>query len=172
MLLQIKVKLSKCCSKAQINNLAREILADPKILGTYYKLSNLPDYEDADKAAWVLRIYFQKTKMVNLINQKKIISLLNASKNEAVLRNLSGIMADHSFDLKLENEIVNTSFKILSEPHHDVAVYANFLLGLIPIVKVYPELKEEIQLLTERNPMKDKCAFQLRVKTILSLKSC
>ena len=171
MLLQIKVKLANCCSKAQINILAIELLNDPKLLGNYYNLCKLSEYEDADKAAWVVRTYFQKTKTVNIIHQKKIISLLNSSKNEAVLRNLSGIMADHSFDLKLENDIVNTSFKILSEHHHDVAVYANFLLGLIPIVKIYPELKEEIQLLTERNPMKDKCAFQLRVKTILSLKS-
>ena len=171
MLLQIKVKLANCQSKVQINILANELLTNPKLLSAYYKLCEQSNYDDADKAAWVVRTYFQKTKTVNITHQKKITRLLSASKNEAVLRNLSGIMADHPFDLKLENDLVNTSFKILSEHHHDVAVYANFLLGLIPFVKVYPELKEEIKLLSERNPMKDKCAFQLRVKTILSLKS-
>ena len=171
MLLQIKVKLVNCCSKAQINNLAGEILANPKTLSAYYKLSNLPDYEDADKASWIIRTYFQKTKKVSLKDQRKIISLLNSTKNVSVLRNVSGIIVDIPFSQKTEEELVNTCFKILSEPHHKVAVYANALQGLLPIVKKHPELKEEIILIAESNPMKDKCVFQLRVKTILSLKS-
>jgi hypothetical protein len=171
MLLQIKVKLTNCCSKAQINNLAGEILANPKMLGTYYKLSSLSDYEDADKASWIIRTYFQKTQEVSLKNQRKIISLLNSAKQEAVLRNISGIIVDIPFSVRIEDELVNTCFKILSEQHHKVAVYANALQGLIPIIKKHPELKEEIRLITESNPMKDKCVFQLRLKTILSLKS-
>ena len=171
MLLQIKVKLSNCCSKAQINNLAGEILANPKILSDYFKLSNLPDYEDADKSSWIIRTYFQKTKEVSLTDQRKIISLLNSTKNESVLRNISGIIVDFPFSQKIEEELVNTCFKILNERHHKVAVYANALQGLIPIVKKHPELREEIILIAESNPMKDKCVFQLRVKTILSLKS-
>jgi hypothetical protein len=171
MLLQIKVKLANCCSKAQINNFAGEILANPKMLSFYYKLSNLPEYEDADKASWIIRTYFQKTKEISLTDQRKIIKLLNSTKNESVLRNISGIIVDIPFSQKIEEELVNTCFKILSERHHKVAVYANALQGLIPIVKKHPELKEEIILITESNPMKDKCVFQLRVKTILSLKS-
>jgi hypothetical protein len=171
MLLQIKVKLSNCCSKVQINNLATEILANPKMLSSYYKLSNLPDYEDADKAAWIIRTYFQKTKEVSLKDQRKTINLLNSAKQEAVLRNITGIIVDIPFSQKIEEELVNTCFKILNERHHQVAVYSNTLQGLIPIVKKHPELKEEIILIAESNPMKDKCAFQLRVKTILSLKS-
>jgi hypothetical protein len=171
MLLQIKVKLSNCCSKAQINNLAGEILANPKILSDYYKLSNLPDYEDADKASWIIRTYFQKTREVSLTDQRKIISLLNSTKNESVLRNILGIIVDFPFSQNIEEELVNTCFKILNERHHKVAVYANALQGLIPIVKKHPELREEIILIAESNPMKDKCVFQLRLKTILSLKS-
>jgi hypothetical protein len=171
MSLEIKVKLADCHSKAQINNLAGEILANPKMLSTYFKLSNLSDYEDADKASWIIRTYFQKTKEISLSDQRKIISLLNSTKHESVLRNISGIMVDIPFSERLEEELVNTCFKILNEQYHNVAVYANALQGLIPIVKKHPELREEIILITESNPMKDKCVFQLRVKTILSLKT-
>ncbi len=171
MLLQIKVKLSNCCSKAQINNLAGEILANPKILSDYFKLSNLPDYEDADKSSWIIRTYFQKTREVSLTDQRKIISLLNSTKNESVLRNILGIIVDIPFSERIEEELVNTCFKILNEQHHNVAVYANALQGLIPIIKNHPELREDISLITESNPMKDKCVFQLRLKTVLSLKT-
>ena len=123
MLLQIKVKLSNCCSKAQINNLAGEILANPKILSDYFKLSNLPDYEVADKSSWIIRTYFQKTKEVSLTDQRKIISLLNSTKNESVLRNISGIIVDFPFSQKIEEELVNACFKILNESNQGVRLF-------------------------------------------------
>jgi hypothetical protein len=52
-----------------------------------------------------------------------------------------------------------------------VAVYANFMIALLPYIKIYPELKDELMLIAERNPMKDKCAFQLRLNSVLSLKT-
>ena len=171
MSLEIKVKLADCHSKAQINNLAGEILANPKMLSSYFKLSNLSDYKDADKASWIIRTYFQKTKKVSLKDQRKIISLLHSAKQEAVLRNISGIIVDIPFSERIEEELVNTCFKILNEQHHNIAVYANALQGLIPIINKHPELREDISLITESNPMKDKCVFQLRLKTVLSLKT-
>ncbi|MFM7015583.1 MAG: hypothetical protein ACKOX3_04575 [Bacteroidota bacterium] len=169
MSLQILDKLANCQSKVQITELALEIVAYPQLLPYYFKLCDQHELEDANKAAWVIRTYFQKIKKIKLIDQKKVLTLLDTTYNEAVLRNLSGILADLPFDEKIEDETVHVCFKILSDLNHEVAVYSNVLLILIPIIKKYPALKDEIKILAERNPMKDKCAFQLRVKTVLSL---
>jgi hypothetical protein len=171
MSLEIKVKLANCRSKLQISELANEIHSNQKLLSEYYKLTSEKGYEDADKAAWIIRCYFQKLKSIDLKNQKKVIQLLSKVNNQAVLRNLSGVMADIPFDKKHSEDVINLSFKILNEDFHDVAVYANFMIALIPFIRIFPELKAEIEHMAERNPMKDKCAFQLRLKTVLSLKT-
>ena len=132
MSLEIKVKLTNCRSKLQITELANQIHANQELLAVYYKLSAENAFEDADKAAWVIRSFFQQEKGIDLKHQKKIIQLLTKVENEAVLRNLSGVMADFPFDKKLSEEVINLSFRILSEDHHDVAVYANFMIALIP----------------------------------------
>jgi len=171
MSLEIKVKLANCRLKAQITELAKEIHSNQTLLSVYYKLCSVKDFDDAEKAAWIIRSYFQQLKTVDSKNQKKIIYLLGKVYNQAVLRNLSGVMADTYFDKSYGEEVINLSFKVLSEDYHDVAVYANFMIALLPYIKLYPELKDELMLIAERNPMKDKCAFQLRLNSVLSLKT-
>ena len=161
---QLITSLSTLRSKAAVIQLAKSLKGDDAGIKMLYKIIDQHPAELADKASWVARVWFDIHKITDLPYLKLNLKALEKTTSDPVIRNLTGIFVDQGYPSSFNDKISTLCFKWLSNYSHAIAVHANALVLLSPILQKYPELKQEVIFLCEAHPQSDDSTFRWRVE--------
>jgi hypothetical protein len=122
---------------------------------------SMHEYPFPEYSSWLLSNYAKKYPEDFEPFLNDIIRCLEGSTNQTVLRNLLGILRFVKFsEEELMSRILDLCIKFLSNNSNKVALQVYAIQVLIPIVKIYPELKEELTAIINLNYKEKSPAFQ------------
>ena len=146
-------------SKAAITKLVQDFDDNGNDFKNLLKIIQEKEIESIDKASWVARDYANIQPAVVVKSYKKVIDIVTSNFPDPVKRNLTGLLVDVGIPEKYESVVLDMSVNLLLDFKIAVAVHANALKLLNMLAKKHPELKQEINLITERHPNRDRVSF-------------
>lgn len=152
-------RLNLINSKAAITKLAHDFDDSGNDFKQLLKLINEREIECIDKASWVARDYANIQPEVVVKSYKKVIDIITSNFPDPVKRNLTGLLVDVGIPEKYESVVLDMSINLLLDYKIALAVHANALKLLNILAKKHPELKQEINLITERHPYRNRVSF-------------
>ncbi len=161
---QLISSLSTIRSKTAVVQIAKQLKGDEEGIKLLFKLIDKHPGDIADKASWVARVCFDINKIKDLPYLKLNLKALEKTTSDPVIRNLTGIFVDQGFPTSFNDKITTLCFKWLSNYSHAIAVHANALVLLTPILQKYPELKHEVTFICEAHPQSDEATFRWRLE--------
>jgi hypothetical protein len=146
-------------SKAAITKLAQDFDDSGNDFKQLLKIIQEKEIECIDKASWVARDYANIQPEIVIKYYKNVIEIITSNFSDPVKRNLTGLLVDIGIPEKYESVVLDMSVNLLLDYKIAVAVHANALKLLNMLAKKHPELKQEINLIAERHPYKDRVSF-------------
>ena len=146
-------------SKTAITKLAQDFDNSGNDFKELLYLIKNKQIECIDKASWVARDYANIQPAVTIKYYKTVIDIITYNFSDSIKRNLTGLLVDVGIPEKYESVVLDMSVNLLLDYKIAVAVHANALKLLNMLAKKHPELKHEINLITERHPYKDRVSF-------------
>ena len=134
----------------------------------YLKWSLHPEEEVANRASWIFRTWADKhsDQLPGLFQE--LYDTIAASDNGSVIRNLTGVWVDHAYPSRYDGKITALGIQLLNTSDYAIAVYANVLGFLKFPCSRYPELKEEIRLISQRHPLAGENGFIKRLQDVMN----
>jgi len=130
-------------------------------------LSN--EYRVAQRAAWAVSHAASKKPDFMAGYIKVLVGQLSRKDvHAAVIRNSVRILQQTDIPTELHGEVMNACFSFIENPATPVAIKAFSLTTLHNLSKVYPEIKQELQLIIEERWELESAAFRSRAKKVLS----
>jgi hypothetical protein len=130
------------------------------------KLSLHGDANIAAKASWVFRTWAEMHPKEAKNSTEKVISVLQCSNLDPVLRNILGAVYDNGFPKKFEAIFIDICLGLILERNRAVAVHCNALGILIDLSKKHPALRIEVELALERSQIENTAAFSAQLKKL------
>ena len=160
--------LPPICSKKKIAEAARLIGNELTLFEETLQLTTATDTRTADMASWVARTWAQDHLEEARKYVGKIIVILKKDRSDPTTRNLTGLLTDVGFPERNYSSISTLAFKLLLQKDRAVAVHANALSLLLPIIEKHPDLRKEVGLIARTHPNLKKGSFQVRIKKALA----
>ncbi len=158
---ELMIQLHRVKSKAMILQIANSFAEHGNQL---LELCLNQDKNIAAKASWVYRTWAVRNEKKGRSFSGKMMTILQISSDEPVIRNLLGSFLDVGCAEKYKTELLDYCLKTLQQEKRAVAVHANALGILSQISTDYPELKNEIIETLSSLPLKPNLAVQYRLK--------
>ncbi|MEN9346597.1 MAG: hypothetical protein RLZZ77_108 [Bacteroidota bacterium] len=145
-----KDHLHTSMKKVEVELLAKRVLDDHSLLESLILACENKDSVLSRKGAWVLGVVSQKNK--NLISpySERLVHLLGNTHDSSVHREVFKVLAAQKLPDDLFAQVLDFSFNSLNNPLSDTAVKYNSFLFIIKSLPKYPELKNELLAITER----------------------
>ncbi|MCG8311346.1 MAG: hypothetical protein MI975_28415 [Cytophagales bacterium] len=163
----IREELLKDFSKAQMIQLSSEIGPNQEAFDELIELFLSKDEHISKRAAWLVSHCFDKHPWLVEKHLEAIILNLRDNVNDPVKRNSVRILQFMPLPEALMGVAAETCFRFLNSGKEAIAIKANSMTILFNIVKIYPELKEELKLSIEDQMPFGSAGFKSRGAKIL-----
>lgn len=165
--MNIKAEILKEHSKTQTVKIADYIGKDEAKFKLLMECFFSSENRLAQRASWVVSSCCGSSP--ELINPylKKMVSLLDKDVHDAVKRNTVRILQSIDIPDKLQGEVLDKCFALLSNKATTVAIKAFSMTVLSSICKSYPELREELKVIIEDQIEYEKPGFVSRGRKVL-----
>ena len=155
-------------SRAVIDAIAKSIGDDPvefkKIIDIIYTAeAPLPH-----RASWLLTVISRKHPELIKPYISQLINKIEKTKIGGIKRNIIGALGTQKIPEKLKGKMITICFDLILSPSEPVAVKVLSLDILMPLVKEFPDLKNEFRSVIEDQIPKTSIAFKTRAQKILS----
>lgn len=147
--MDLRSEILKENSKPQALKIAHYIGNDPERFYELMQLFLAKEYRVTQRAAWILSHCCDKHPALILPHLSNLISNLKGNPPVAVRRNTVRILQFIDIPEELMGELADHCFKYLSSADEPVAVKVFSMTILANIVKVFPELAQELRILIE-----------------------
>jgi hypothetical protein len=146
-------------SKAAITKLVQDFDDNGNDFKNLLKIIQEKEIESIDKASWLAREYANIKPEIATKYYSKIIEIVSSNCSDPVKRNLTGLLVDIGIPERYQSKVLDLSINILLDFKLAVAVHANALKLIKMLIKVHPDIKHEIDLITERHPYRNRVSF-------------
>jgi len=136
--------------KVEVELLAKRVMEEPLLLQSLVQCCESADAILSRKGSWVLGVVAQKQKELIAPFTKRLVHVLRTSNDSSVHREVFKIIVTQKLPDDLFGEVLDFSFNSLNDPHSDTAVKYNSFLFVIKCLPHYPELKNELVAIAER----------------------
>jgi hypothetical protein len=128
------------------------------------------DYPYPEYSSWLLSNYAKKFPNDFDSYVIQLVDCLEKSKNQTVLRNLLAILRFVKIsDEDVVSRLLDLAISFITDNSNKVALQVYAIQILIPIVKLYPELKDELRALLDLNCKDKSPAFQVARKNFFKV---
>ena len=145
----IKEELLRDFSKPQMIFLANKIGANQESFDELIDLFLHEEVKVTQRAAWLLSHCVDRHPWLMDKHIKAVILNLNNDVNDAVKRNTLRVLQFKEIPEELMGILAGHCFNYLNSGKEPIAIKAHSMTILFNIVKVFPELKEELQISIE-----------------------
>jgi hypothetical protein len=155
-------------SKQQALKISDYACSSPKYFRALMQCFLLNEYRLSQRAAWSVNWAVQKNP--NLIQpyiKDLIQQLVRKDVHDAVIRNSVRILQKIKIPGEFHGELMNNCFAFIESNTTPVAVKAFSLTVLSNLSEIYPEIKNELQLIIEERWDHETAAFKARARKIL-----
>jgi hypothetical protein len=166
--MDIREELLKEHSKTQALKIADYACSSPK---KFKELINCFIDDDncvAQRAAWSVSWAAQKQPQLISSHLKTLVTQLNKkSVHNAVIRNTLRVLQEINIPEEFHGEVMNRCFDFIENPATAVAIKSFALATLGNLVKIYPEIKNELRVIIEERWDTETAAFKSKARHIL-----
>ena len=145
-----KDHLHTSMKKVEVELLAKRVLEDHSLLESLIAACESPDKVLSRKGSWVLGAVAQKNKTLLHSFSARLVHLLTSTNDSSVHREIFKVIATQKLSDDLFGQVLGFSFNSLNDPLSDTAVKYNSFQFILKSLKVFPELKNELLAITER----------------------
>ena len=166
--MDLKEALLEEHSKKQCTAIVEYIGNDKKKFAVLMNLFLHGEYRITQRAGWPLG--YSVINHPSLIEPyyKQIIQLLEKpGVHNAVTRNIVRLLEEVDIPKKYHGKIMSICFNFIESNDTPVAVKAYSLTILQKLSKIYPEIKQELQLIVEDRWAHESAAFKSRAKKLI-----
>lgn len=155
-------------SKKQMDKIVKWIGQSQDRFDELVKLFLGNEYRVTQRAAWPLSYCVIKhPSLVNKHFGKLIKNLKKEDLHDAIKRNTVRFLQHVEIPKRYHGEIMNICFDYVQSPTEAIAVKA-FSLGILEkLLKIYPDIKQELKTIIEEQWEMETAAFRSRAKKIL-----
>jgi hypothetical protein len=166
--MELHQQIEHLSSKHEVNEVVRFIDHRPEAFATVMELFFSSRSRVAQRAAWVAGHCAERQPELILPYLEPMVNLINKPVNDGVKRNTLRMLQHVSLPESLQGVAADSCFEIIRSAKEATAVKVFALTVLYNVVKVYPELANELKLcITEQLPYAS-AGFQSRGKKILA----
>lgn len=133
-------------SKTQMLRIADFIGTDTDKLNALMNLFFHDEYRVVQRAAWPVNAVAERSpELFAPYISAMILYLKTPGLHDAVIRNTMRILQFQPLPEALHGELINLGFEYLENPKVPVAIKVFTMRALLPLIRMYPELKEEFR---------------------------
>lgn len=155
-------------SKQQALKISECACSSPKDFAALMQCFLSNEYRLAQRAAWSVSWAAQKNpSLIKSYIKDLITQLPRKDVHDAVIRNSVRILQKIEIPEEFHGEMINNCFAFIESNSTPVAIKAFSLTVLSNLSELYPEIKNELQLIIEERWNYETAAFKSRARRIL-----
>lgn len=157
-------------SRKNIGKAAESAVKEPSGFAELISLMKGKDDYLGSLAAWAMSIAVEKDKKLIVPYHKDLVRIAKQTTHPAIKRNIVRAWSFIEIPLKFAYEIADICFGYLSSPKEAIAVKAFSLTVLQHLVKLIPEMDEEVRFEIEKQLPHSSAAFKVRANAYLKVR--